>query len=146
GADFLESVQSMVDRLGANPIPIQIPIGAENTFRGPVDLITMKAVYFDDETLGAKYVVDEIPSELRELAQEYREKVIEKLSDHDDGIMEKYLAGEAVTEKEIKSALRKGTIAMTLTPVLCGSAFKNKGVRVLLDAVICYLPSPLALP
>jgi len=146
GADFLESVKSMVDRLGANPIPIQIPIGAENTFRGPVDLITMKAVYFDDETLGAKYVVDEIPSELRELAQEYREKLIEKLSDHDDGIMEKYLAGEAVTEKEIKSALRKGTIAMTLTPVLCGSAFKNKGVQLLLDAVIDYLPSPLDLP
>ncbi|MBI5039018.1 MAG: elongation factor G, partial [Nitrospirae bacterium] len=146
GADFLESVKSMVDRLGANPIPIQLPIGAENTFRGPVDLITMKAVYFDDETLGAKYVVDEIPSELRELAQEYREKMIEKLSDHDDGIMEKYLAGEAVTEKEIKSALRKGTIAMTLTPVLCGSAFKNKGVQLLLDAVIDYLPSPLDLP
>ncbi|MBI5097054.1 MAG: elongation factor G, partial [Nitrospirae bacterium] len=146
GADFLESVKSMVNRLGANPIPIQIPIGAENTFRGPVDLITMKAVYFDDETLGAKYVVDEIPSELRELAQEYREKMIEKLSDHDDGIMEKYLAGEAVTEKEIKSALRKGTIAMTLTPVLCGSAFKNKGVQLLLDAVIDYLPSPLDLP
>ena len=146
GADFLESVKSMVDRLGANPIPIQVPIGAENTFRGPVDLITMKAVYFDDETLGAKYVVDEIPSELRELAQEYREKLIEKLSDHDDGIMEKYLAGEAVTEKEIKSALRKGTIAMTLTPVLCGSAFKNKGVQLLLDAVIDYLPSPLDLP
>ena len=146
GADFLESVKSMVDRLGANPIPIQMPIGAENTFRGPVDLITMKAVYFDDETLGAKYVVDEIPSELRELAQEYREKMIEKLSDHDDGIMEKYLAGEAVTEKEIKSALRKGTIAMTLTPVLCGSAFKNKGVQLLLDAVIDYLPSPLDLP
>ena len=146
GADFLESVKSMVDRLGANPIPIQIPIGAENTFRGPVDLITMKAVYFDDETLGAKYVVDEIPSELRELAQEYREKMIEKLSDHDDGIMEKYLAGEAISEEEIKSALRKGTIAMTLTPVLCGSAFKNKGVQLLLDAVIDYLPSPLDLP
>ena len=146
GADFLESVKSMVDRLGANPIPIQIPIGAENTFRGPVDLITMKAIYFDDETLGAKYVVDEIPSELRELAQEYREKMIEKLSDHDDGIMEKYLAGEAISEEEIKSALRKGTIAMTLTPVLCGSAFKNKGVQLLLDAVIDYLPSPLDLP
>ncbi|MBI5406890.1 MAG: elongation factor G [Nitrospirae bacterium] len=146
GADFLESVKSMVDRLGANPIPIQLPIGAENTFRGPVDLITMKAVYFDDETLGAKYVVDEIPSELRELAQEYREKMIEKLSDHDDGIMEKYLAGEAISEEEIKSALRKGTIAMTLTPVLCGSAFKNKGVQLLLDAVIDYLPSPLDLP
>lgn len=146
GADFFESVKSMVDRLGANPIPIQIPIGAENTFRGPVDLITMKAIYFDDETLGAKYVVDEIPAELRELAQEYREKMIEKLADHDDGIMEKYLVGEAVSEQEIKAALRKGTIAMTLTPVLCGSAFKNKGVQLLLDAVIDYLPSPLDLP
>jgi len=146
GADFFESVKSMVDRLGANPIPVQIPIGAENTFRGPVDLIAMKAVYFDDETLGAKYVVDEIPAELRELAQEHREKMIEKLSDHDDGIMEKYLAGEAISQEEIKSALRRGTIAMTLTPVLCGSAFKNKGVQLLLDAVIDYLPSPLDLP
>ncbi len=146
GADFLESVKSMVDRLGANPVPIQIPIGAENAFRGPVDLITMKAVYFDDETLGAKYVVDEIPDELRGLAQEYRDKMIEKLADCDEGLMEKYIAGEEVTPDEIKNALRRGTIEMKITPVLCGSSFKNKGVQLLLDAVASYLPSPLDLP
>ena len=146
GADFFESVKSMVDRLSANPVAIQIPIGAENTFRGPVDLITMKAVYFDDETLGAKYVIDEIPADLLETAQEYRDKMIEKLADHDDVIMEKYLAGEEVSEDEIKSALRKATIAMKLNPVLCGSSFKNKGVQLLLDAIVAYLPSPLDLP
>ncbi|MBI5193472.1 MAG: elongation factor G [Nitrospirae bacterium] len=146
GADFLESVKSMVDRLGANPVPIQLAIGAENTFRGPVDLITMKAIYFDDETLGAKYRVDEIPEELLDMAHEYRDKMIEKLADVDEVIMEKYLAGEAVTEEEIKAALRKGTIAMKINPVLCGSSFKNKGVQLLLDAILAYLPSPLDLP
>jgi len=146
GADFLESVKSMVDRLGANPVPVQIPIGAENTFRGPVDLITMKAVYFDDETLGAKYIVDEIPEELRGLAQEYRDKMIERLADCDESVMEKYIAGEEVTPDEIKKALRKGTIELKITPVLCGSSFKNKGVQLLLDAVLDYLPSPLDLP
>jgi len=145
-ADFFESVKSMVDRLKANPVPIQIPIGAENTFRGPVDLITMKAVYFDDETLGAKYVIDEIPADLQEVAREYRDKMIEKLADHDDVIMEKYLGGEEITEEEIKKALRKATISMKLNPVLCGSSFKNKGVQLLLDAIIEYLPSPIDLP
>ena len=146
GADFFESVKSMVDRLKANPVPIQIPIGAENTFRGPVDLITMKAVYFDDETLGAKYVIDEIPADLQEVAREYRDKMIEKLADHDDVIMEKYLGGEEITEEEIKKALRKATISMKLNPVLCGSSFKNKGVQLLLDAIVEYLPSPIDLP
>ena len=146
GADFFESVKSMVDRLGANPVAIQIPIGAENTFRGPVDLISMKAIYFDDETLGAKYVVDEIPADLLEVAQECRDKMIEKLADHDDIIMEKYLAGEDVSAEEIKNALRKATIALKLNPVLCGSSFKNKGVQLLLDAIVAYLPSPLDLP
>lgn len=146
GADFFESVKSMVDRLRANPVPVQIPIGAENTFRGPVDLITMKAVYFDDETLGAKYVVDEIPVDLVSLAHEYRDKMIEKLADHDDVIMEKYLGGEEVTIEEIKRALRKATIAMKINPVLCGAAFKNKGIQLLLGAIIDYLPSPLDLP
>ncbi len=146
GADFLESVKSMVDRLGANPVAVQLPIGAENTFRGPIDLISMKAVYFDDETLGAKYVIDEIPDELRSLAQEYRDKMIEKLADCDEDVMEKYIAGEEVTIDEIKKALRHGTIEMKLTPVLCGSSFKNKGVQLLLDAIMDYLPSPLDLP
>src|SRR3972149_2977096 len=138
GADFIESVKSMVDRLGANPVPIQIPIGAENDFRGPVDLISMKAVYFDDETLGAKYVVDDIPEELRGLAQEYRDKMIEKLADCDESVMEKYIAGEEVTPDEIRSALRRGTIEMKLTPVLCGSSFKNKGVQDALRARIVF--------
>lgn len=146
GADFLESVKSMVDRLGANPVPIQLAIGAEGNFRGPVDLITMKAIYFDDETLGAKYRVDEIPEDLLDMAHEYRDKMIEKLADVDEVVMEKYLAGEAVTEDEIKAALRKGTIAMKINPVLCGSSFKNKGVQLLLDAIVAYLPSPLDLP
>lgn len=146
GADFFESVKSMVDRLGANPVPVQIPIGAENSFRGPVDLITMKAVYFDDETLGAKYVVDEIPDELRAMAKEYRDKMIEKLADCDESVMEKYIAGEEVTPDEIRNALRRGTIEMKITPVLCGSSFKNKGVQLLLDAISSYLPSPLDLP
>lgn len=146
GADFFESAKSMVERLGANPVPVQIPIGAEGTFRGPVDLISMKAVYFDDETLGAKYVVDEIPEELRDLAQEYRDKMIEKLADCDESVMEKYIAGEEVTPDEIRAALRRGTIQMKITPVLCGSSFKNKGVQLLLDAISAYLPSPLDLP
>ncbi len=146
GADFYMSVQTMIDRLGANPVPIQIPIGAEDKFRGPIDLINMKAVYFDDETLGAKYVVQDIPSELLPKAKEYREKMIEKLADVDDVIMEKYLNGEAPTIDEIKAALRKGTISMRIFPVICGSAFKNKGVQLLLDAVVDYLPSPVDIP
>lgn len=146
GADFFESVNSMVERLGANPVPIQIPVGAENSFRGPIDLISMKAIYFDDETLGAKYVVEEIPENLLDLAMEYREKMIEKLADFNDVIMEKYLGGEEISEEEIKKTLRKATIAMEITPVLCGAAFKNKGIQLLLDAIIDYLPSPNDLP
>ncbi len=146
GADFYMSVQSMIDRLGANPVPIQIPVGAEDKFRGCVDLVKMKAVLFDDETLGAKYVIEEIPADLLPKAQEYREKMIEKLSDVDDAIMEKFLNGEQPSEAEIMAAIRKGTIAMQVFPVICGSAFKNKGVQLLLDAVVDYLPSPVDIP
>lgn len=146
GADFFMSVKSMVDRLGANPVPIQIPIGAEDKFRGPIDLVRMKAVYFDDETLGAKFVEDEIPSDLMPQAMECREKMIEALADVDEGIMEKFLGGQEVAADEIKAALRKGTGEMKLTPVICGSAFKNKGVQLLLDAIVDYLPSPLDVP
>jgi len=146
GADFFASVQSMVDRLGTRPVPIQIPIGKEATFRGPVDLITMKGIFFDDETLGAKFVVDEIPEELRATAQEYRDKMIESLADVDDAIMEKFLSGEAISPEEIKRALRKGTLAMKIVPVLCGASFKNKGVQLLIDAVVDFLPSPLDVP
>ncbi|HLG21585.1 MAG TPA: elongation factor G [Candidatus Manganitrophaceae bacterium] len=146
GADFYFSVQSIIDRLGARPVPIQIPIGKESAFRGPVDLINMKAVFFDDETLGAKYIVDEVPEDLVPLAKEYRDKMIEAAADCDDSLMEKYLNGEAVAPEEIKAALRKGTLAMKIVPVLCGASFKNKGVQLLIDAVIDYLPSPLDLP
>lgn len=146
GADFFMSVKSMIDRLGANPAPIQIPIGSEEKFRGSVDLVRMKAIYFDDETLGAKFVEDDIPDGLMPQAREYREKMLEALADIDEGIMEKFLGGEAIDEDEIKKALRKGTIEMKLTPVICGSAFKNKGVQLLLDSIVDYLPSPLDVP
>jgi elongation factor G len=146
GADFDMAVESMIEKLGANPVPIQIPIGKEDTFRGPIDLIEMKAYYFDDETLGAKFVEDKIPQEYLELAKKYREKMIEALCDIDDNIMEKYLAGESISADEIRSALRKGTIELKITPVLCGSAFKNKGVQMLLDSIVFYLPSPLDIP
>ncbi len=146
GADFYMSVNSMVDRLGANPVPVQLPIGAEEHFRGPVDLVNMKAYYYDDETLGAKYVEGDIPDDLMSQALEYREKMLEALSDVDEKIMEKFLNGEKVTVDEIKAALRKGTVEMKLTPVLCGTAFKNKGVQQLLDAIVDYLPSPLDIP
>jgi len=146
GADFFMSVKSMVDRLGANPVPIQIPIGAEDKFRGSIDLVRMKAIYFDDETLGAKYVEDTIPEGLIPQAREYREKMLEALSDVDEGIMEKFLSGEKIGDEEIMKALRKGTIELRLTPVICGSAFKNKGVQLLLDSIVDYLPSPLDVP
>ncbi len=146
GADFYMSVQSMIDRLGANPVPIQIPVGAEDKFRGCVDLVRMKAVLFDDETLGAKYVVEDIPADLLPKAKEYREHMIEKLADVDDAIMEKFLNGEQPSDAEIMAAIRKGTISMKIFPVICGSAFKNKGVQLLLDAVVDYLPSPLDIP
>ncbi|MBA3070837.1 MAG: GTP-binding protein, partial [Nitrospirae bacterium] len=143
GADFFMSVQSMVDRLGANPVPIQIPIGAEEKFRGPIDLVEMKAVYFDDETIGAKYVEGAIPDDMMPTARKYREKMIEALSDVDENIMGKFLGAEEISAEEIKAALRKGTIQMKLTPVICGAAFKNKGVQLLLDSIVDYLPSPL---
>jgi elongation factor G len=146
GADFFMSVDSMVEKLGARPVPVQIPIGREDGFRGPIDLVKMKAFYFDDETLGAKYVEDEIPSGYMARAKEYREKLIEAISDVDETIMDKYLSGEKITTAEIKSALRKGAIDLKITPVLCGSAFKNKGVQLLLDAIVDYLPSPLDIP
>ncbi len=146
GSDFFMCVKSMVERLGASPVPIQIPIGAEDNYRGSVDLIGMKAFIYDDETLGAKYEEADIPEELMPAALEYREKMLEALADFDDTIMEKYLAGEEIDEASIKAALRKGTIDLKITPVLCGSAFKNKGVQQLLDAIISYLPCPTDVP
>jgi elongation factor G len=146
GADFFMAVDSMVEKLGARPVPIHIPIGKEEKFRGPIDLITMKAYFFDDETLGAKFVESEIPAEYAAQAKEYRDKMIEAIADVDDHIMDKYLSGEEVTVEEIKKALRRGTIEMKINPVICGSAFKNKGVQMLLDAIVDYLPSPLDVP
>ncbi|MBF0534257.1 MAG: elongation factor G [Nitrospirae bacterium] len=143
GSDFYMSVDSMVEKLGANPVPLQIPMGSEENFRGPVDLVRMKAYYFDDEALGSSYVEDEIPTELMELALKYREKLLESVSELDDAIMEKYLNGKEITEPEINEAIRKGVAARLITPVLCGAAFKNKGVQMLLDGIIKYLPSPL---
>jgi elongation factor G len=146
GADFFMAVGTMVEKLGARPVPIHVPIGSEDKFRGPIDLVTMRAFYFDDETLGSKYVEADIPEEYIAQAKEYREKMLEALADVDEKIMEKYLAGEEIKPEEIKNALRQGTIEMKITPVFCGSAFKNKGVQLLLDAVIDYLPSPLDIP
>jgi elongation factor G len=146
GADFYASVQSVVERLGANPVPIQLPIGREAEFRGSVDLVKMKAFLYDDESLGAKYKVGEIPSDMLELARSYREKMIEAVAEHDERVLERYLNGESLTEEEIMRAIRAGAIAMKVTPVLCGSAFKNKGVQQLLDGVVDYLPSPLDIP
>ncbi len=146
GADFYMAVNSMVDRLGARPVPVQLPIGSEDNFRGPIDLVTMKALYYDDETLGAKFVEGDIPDQLMPQAREYREKMLEAISDVDEKIMEKYLGGAEISEAEIRAALRKGTVEMKFTPVLCGSAFKNKGVQHLLDAIVEYLPSPHDIP
>lgn len=146
GADFFVAVDTMVEKLGARPIVIQIPIGSEDKFRGSIDLVSMRAFYFDDETLGAKYVETDIPEELIGKAREYREKLLEAIADVDENIMEKYLSGTEVSVDEIKKALRKGTVEMVFTPVLCGSAFKNKGVQLLLDAIVDYLPSPLDIP
>jgi len=146
GADFYMSVKSLVERLGANPIPIQLPIGREANFRGAVDLVSMKAYLYEDESLGATYRVEEVPAELSELAKEYREKMLEAVAEHDEQVLERYLNGESLTEEEIKRAIRAGTIALKVTPVLCGASFKNKGVQQLLDGVVDFLPSPLDVP
>ena len=146
GADFFRVVSMIVDRLKARPVLLQLPIGKEETFKGVVDLVLNKGIVWDEETLGAKYRMIDIPAELAELAAEYREKLIEAAADFDESIMEKYLAGEEVAPEAIKAAIRKGTIAMDLTPVICGSSFKNKGVQLLLDTVVEYLPSPIDIP
>ncbi len=146
GADYFAGINSMVDRLGANPIPIQLPYGKEDALRGIFDLIEMKAFVYDDESLGAAYTVEDIPSDYMEMAKEYREKMIDAVAEHDDSVMERYLNGEELATDEIKRAIRAGTLCMKITPVFCGSAFKNKGVQPLLDAVVDYLPSPMDLP
>ncbi|MBI4844133.1 MAG: elongation factor G [Nitrospirae bacterium] len=146
GADYFMSVNSMINRLGANPVMVHIPVGSEDGFRGPVDLIRMKACIYDDETLGSKFVETDIPEDLISTAIEYREKMIEALADIDDDIMERFLAGEDIDADLIKKALRKGTMELSITPVVCGSAFKNKGVQQLLDAIVDFLPCPIDVP
>ncbi len=144
GANFFEVVRQVHDVLGANPCPIQIPIGAEETFKGVVDLVRMKALYWHDETMGAEYEVDEIPDNLRADAEEWRDKMLEKIAEFDDALMEKYFDDPStITEDEVRRALRAATLKMEIMPMLCGSSFKNKGVQPLLDAVCAYLPSPV---
>ncbi len=146
GADFFQCLKDIVDRLGAKPVAIQLPIGSESQFRGVIDLVRMVGVVWDEETLGAKYHDIEIPAELAEQAREYREKLVEAAVDLDDAAMTAYLEGEEPDEATLKRLIRKATIEGTFFPVLCGSAFKNKGVQPLLDAVVDYLPSPLDVP
>ncbi len=147
GADFFEVVRQVKEILGATPCPIQIPIGAEETFKGVVDLIKMKAIVWHDETMGAEYAEEEIPAELLAEAQEWRDKMLETCAEFDDVVMEKYFDDPStITEAEIKNAIRKGTLSMKINPMICGSSFKNKGVQTMLDAVCAYLPSPLDTP
>jgi elongation factor G len=143
GADFFRVVEMMKTRLKARPMPIQIPIGAEEDFKGVVDLVIMKALTFDEGEKGFKVLYSDIPADLLETAKEWREKMIEMVSETDDTLMDKYLGGETLTEEELRSGIRKGCIALTFTPMMCGSAFKNKGVQPMLDAVVSYMPSPL---
>jgi hypothetical protein len=146
GANFFAAVQSMRDRLGANPVPVQIPIGSEDNFRGVVDLVEMSSIIYKDD-LGQDFEVGEIPSELTEQAHEYHHQLIDAISQFDDDVLEAYIEDESsVTAEQIKRGLRTGTLSGAITPVLLGSAFKNKGVQPLLDAVIDYLPSPLDVP
>ena len=147
GADFFEVVRQMKDVLGANPCPVVIPIGAEENFKGLVDLIKMKAIYWHDETMGADYEIDDIPANLVDEANEWRDKMLEKVAEFDEALMEKYFDDPAtITEEEVLRALRAGTLKMEIVPMLCGSSFKNKGVQTLLDYVCAFLPSPLDTP
>ena len=146
GADFHGGVASIRQKLGAKALPIQLPIGAEGDFAGVIDLVEMRAIIYKDETKGAKFEVADVPAEMRAEAEKAREFILECVAEADDSLMEKYLRGQTLTVAEVKAGIRKGTIAMNFFPVLCGSAFKNKGVQPLLDAVIEYLPSPLDIP
>ncbi len=146
GADFLRVVRQMRERLGANPVPVQLPLGAEDGFEGVLDLVTMQAIVWDEESRGVKFRYDEIPAALLPAAAKWRERMLEAVAEASDALTEKYLNGETLTVAEIKAALRQRTIAGQLVPVLCGAAFKNKGVQAVLDAVIDYLPSPRDIP
>src|ERR1700722_7263720 len=143
GADFFRSVDTIVDRLKARPVPIHLPIGAEDQFTGIVDLVSMKARVWLDETLGASFDEIEIPAEMAAQAKEYHDRLVEAVSETDDRLFEKFVEGLPITEQELRAGVRKATIAQKIFPVVCGTAFKNKGVQNLLDAVVDYLPSPL---
>ncbi|WP_003545461.1 elongation factor G [Desulfotomaculum nigrificans] len=145
GADFFNGLNMIRERLGANPVAIQLPIGSEDQFRGIVDLVTNKAIFYVDD-LGTKSEVTEVPAEMADQVAEYREKLIEAVAESDEELMMKYLEGEELTEEEIKLGIRKATLAVKMTPVLCGSSFKNKGVQPLLDAIVDYLPAPTDVP
>lgn len=147
GADYFDVLRQMKDVLGANPVSLVVPIGSEETFKGLVDLIKMKAILWHDETMGAEFEVDEIPADLKDEAEEWRGKLLEAAAEYDEALMEKYFDDPStITEEEILAAIRKGTLAMQCTPVLCGSSFKNKGVQTLLDYVCAFLPSPVDTP
>ncbi|MEF9987551.1 MAG: elongation factor G, partial [Christensenella sp.] len=147
GADFYNVVDMIRERLGANPVPLQLPIGAEDAFVGVIDLVEMKAItYPDDDATGTKFDISEIPDDMKEIADDYREKLIESIADHDETIMEKYFAGEDIAKEDIIRILRKGTLAGTIIPVCCGSAYRNKGVQPLLDKIVELMPSPLDVP
>ena len=147
GADFFNVVEEIKSKLGANPIPLQVPIGAEESFRGVVDLIHNKAIYWNEEDKGLTYVIEDVPEDLLETVSEWRQKLVESVAEYDDSILEKFFEDpDSITEDELRAAIRKAVIDMSFSPVLCGSAFKNKGVQALLDAVCQYLPSPLDLP
>ena len=146
GADFPRAVEMIRERFGANAIPLQLPIGAEESFEGVIDLIQNKALYWEDDSLGAKFRADEIPARLRETANEAREQLVEAAAEFDDDLMTRYLEGAEVSDASVVGALRRGTLALEVVPVLCGSSFKNKGVQPLLDAVVDYLPSPIDVP
>ena len=146
GADFYKCLEDIVDRLGAKPIAIQLPIGSENNFKGLIDLVRMKAVVWEDEGLGAKFHDEEIPADLADKAKEYREKMLEASVELDDEVLAAYLEGKEPDEPTLKRMIRKAVLTGAFYPVLCGSAFKNKGVQPLLDAVVDYLPSPIDVP
>jgi len=146
GADFYKVIDQVRDRLQANPVAVQLPIGAEETFRGIIDLITMKAEIYDEDALGTKFNIEDIPEDMVDTAEEWREKMLESVAETDEDLMMKFLDGEEITEKEIKETIRKETIANQMVPVMCGSAYKNKGVQMLLDGIVDYMPAPIDIP
>jgi elongation factor G len=146
GADFFTSVGSIAERLGAHPVPMQLPLGQEASFAGVIDLIRMQAIVWEEETLGAEFQMREIPSECTDQALQYREKLLEAVAEQDESLLRKYVEGREISEQEIRAAIREATLALKITPVICGASFRNKGVQPLLDVVVDYLPSPMDLP